>query len=84
LLCRSGLRIERIVSHGQASPSGFWYDQDQNEWILILRGAARLGVGNELIEMTAGDCLDIPAHQPHRVEWTTPAEATIWLAVFYD
>jgi len=85
LLTAGTLRIERIVSHGQASPPGFWYDQDEHEWVVVLKGAARLRmVGEELIEMTAGDYLNIPARVKHRVEWTMPDEPTIWLAVFYD
>lgn len=76
-------RIERIVSHAHASPEGFWYDQGQNEWVLVLQGAARLRFENETVEMRAGDYLNIPAHKRHRVEWTTTDEPTIWLAVFY-
>lgn len=78
------VRLERIVSHGHASPEGFWYDQPQREWVLLLRGAARLQIeGQPVIEMRPGDSLDIPAHARHRVEWTTPHEPTIWLAVHY-
>jgi cupin 2 domain-containing protein len=83
LLDDANVRIERIVSHGHASPEGFWYDQDQHEWVVVLKGAARLGFEDETIEMKPGDFIDIPAHKKHRVEWTTPDEATIWLAVHY-
>ena len=83
LLDVSGVRIERIVSHGHASPEGFWYDQDQHEWVVVLNGAARLRFGDEIVEMKPGDFLNIPAHKKHRVEWTTPDEPTIWLAVFF-
>ena len=83
LLTTSQVRIERIVSHGHASPPGFWYDQEEGEWILLLQGAARLTVDEQTIELRPGDCLNLPAHQRHRVEWTTPSEPTIWLAVFY-
>ena len=80
------LRIERIVSHGQASPGGFWYDQEQSEWVVVLKGEAKLLIeGDEgPVHLQAGDYLLIPAHQKHRVEWTKPGEPTIWLAVFYD
>ncbi len=78
------IRIERIVSQGHASPAGFWYDQDQNEWVLLMQGAARLRFPQEVREFQPGDWVNIPAHQKHRVDWTTPAEPTIWLAVFYD
>ena len=86
MLERSGLRVERIISHGHASPPGYWYDQDRHEWVLLLKGAARLRFEAEdlLVEMVPGDSVEIPAHRRHRVEWTTPDEPTIWLAVFYD
>lgn len=84
LLDASGVRIERIISHGHASPEGFWYDQPQHEWVVLLKGAARLRFENKTIELEPGDFVNIPAHTKHRVEWTTPAEPTIWLAVFYD
>lgn len=83
-----GLRIERIVSRGQASPPGFWYDQPEDEWILLVQGAARLRIQSstgeeQTIELRPGDFRLLPAHQLHRVEWTTPDEATVWLAVFF-
>ena len=77
------VRIERIVSHGHASPNGFWYDQDENEWVIVLKGAARLRIGDQTVELNPGDFVTIPAHKKHRVEWTTPDEPTIWLAVFF-
>jgi cupin 2 domain-containing protein len=84
LLTKADCRIERIVSHGHASPDGFWYDQEENEWVLLLKGAAKLRFENDLIELRPGDFINIPAHRRHRVEWTTPDEPTIWLAVFYE
>lgn len=85
LLARPGLKIERIVSHGQASPAGHWYDQPQAEWVMVVRGAARLRFEDEDREvvLNAGDWVDIPAHRRHRVEWTDPGAPTIWLAVHY-
>ncbi len=85
LLEADDLRIERIVSQGHASPADFWYDQDRAEWVLVLRGAARLRCeGDERpVEMRPGDYVNIPAHKKHRVEWTTPDEPTIWLAIHY-
>ena len=77
-------RIERIVSCGQASPKGFWFDQDQNEWVAVIQGAARLQFEDEVVEMNSGDWVNIAAHRKHRVAWTTPDETTIWLAVFYE
>ena len=85
LLDAVNVRIERIVSHGHASPEGFWYDQDQHEWVVLLKGAARLRFDGEapLHEMRPGDFINIPAHTKHRVEWSTSDEPTIWLAVYY-
>lgn len=77
-------RIERIVSTGQASPEGFWFDQEQHEWVVVLKGAARLRIeGEQPVELQPGDFINIAAHTKHRVEWTTPNEPTIWLAVHY-
>jgi cupin 2 domain-containing protein len=84
LLQSATTRIERIVSHGHASPDEFWYDQPQNEWVVVLRGAARLRFEDKVIEMRPGDYVDIPAHKKHRVEWTTPEVPTVWLAVHYE
>lgn len=78
------VRIERIVSCGQRSPDGFWYDQDDDEWVLVLSGKARLVFeSGEVIEMLPGDYLDIPAHRKHRVDWTDPGQNTVWLAVHH-
>jgi cupin 2 domain-containing protein len=77
------VRIERIVSCGQASPPGFWYDQEQHEWVIVLKGAARLRFEDQTIEMKPGDFVNVPAHKKHRVDWTSPDELTIWLAVHY-
>lgn len=84
LLDANGIRVERIVSHGQVSPEGFWYDPERNEWVVVLKGAARLRFEDQIIDLKPGDFVNIPAHKKHRVEWTTPDEPTIWLAVFYD
>jgi cupin 2 domain-containing protein len=84
LLSRPGLRIERIVSTGQASPPEFWYDQPNGEWVLVLRGEASLAFEGEpeLCRLQAGDFVDIAPHRRHRVEST--ATPTVWLAVHYD
>jgi cupin 2 domain-containing protein len=85
LLETADVRIERIVSHGHASPVDFWYDQEQHEWVMVLRGAARLRFQDQEqpVEMKPGDFVNIPAHTKHRVEWTALDEPTIWLAVHY-
>lgn len=86
VLVESGaLRIERIVSRGHATPPGEWYDQTTHEWVVLLRGSAGLFVEGEHEPrvMRPGDHVLIPAHRRHRVEWTDPAEPTVWLAVHY-
>ena len=85
LLSTPGLRIERIVSLGHSSPQGFWYDQEEHEWVLLLKGAARLRLdGEEPIDLRPGAFVNIPAHQRHRVEWTDPTRPTVWLAIHYS
>ena len=85
LAAGDGVRIERIVSFGQASPPGSWYDQPLREWVMVVAGRAGLefeGDG-EVLEMGPGDHVDIPAHRRHRVAWTSAHEPTVWLAVHY-
>ena len=83
LLSATNVRIERIVSFGQASPAGFWYNQPENEWVLLLEGFARIRLNDRLEDMTVGDYLNIPAGTRHRVEKTAGNGRTVWLAVFY-
>jgi cupin 2 domain-containing protein len=85
LLAVPGLRLERIVSLGQATPPGEWLDQDRAEWVILLRGAAGLLFEGEasVRDLKPGDYVTIPAHCRHRVEWTTPDEPTVWLALHY-
>ena len=76
-------RIERIVSTGQASPPGFWYDQPDDEFVVLMTGAARLRfeTGEVSLDLVPGDWVEIPAHVRHRVEWTQADPPTVWLAV---
>jgi len=84
ILSAPGIRVERIISQAHASPQGFWYDQDWDEWVVVLQGAARLQFeGEAVLKMTAGSFVNIPAHKRHRVEWTAEDQQTIWLAVHY-
>jgi len=77
--------IERIVSYGHSSAQGEWLCQQKNEWVIILKGEAKLLLeGQTPIKMIVGDFLSIPAHTKHRVDWTSPNEETIWLAVHYE
>ncbi|MFC6633392.1 cupin domain-containing protein [Microbulbifer taiwanensis] len=84
LVRSESMRIERIISKGQASPEQGWYDQEENEWVMVLQGAAELAFdsGHE-VKLEVGDFINIPAHSRHRVSWTDPHNTTIWLAVFY-
>lgn len=85
LLTSSSVRIERIVSRGHQSPATGWYDQEENEWVVVLEGSAviLLEEGGREVRLDKGDYLNIPAHCRHRVAWTDPDCPTIWLAVFY-
>jgi len=80
------VRVERIVSRGHQSPDGFWYDQDEHEWVALLAGAAKIRFDGETerIKLLPGNHILIPAHTRHRVEWTDPHQDTIWLAVFFS
>jgi len=80
------VRIERIVSNGQATPDGDWYDQTRDEWILVLTGSADLLFegDQEPQRLGSGDYVLIPAGCRHRVAWTNPEVKTVWLAVFYE
>jgi len=86
LATSDSVRIERIVSSGQVSAPGFWYDQPRDEWVAVLRGEAMLRFEHdaEPVRMTAGEYVVIPAHCRHRVEWTDPDRDTVWLAVHFD
>ena len=86
LVSSPAVRIERIVSCGQASPPGFWYDQPQAEWVVVLAGGAEVSFEGDgaTTRLGPGDWLHIPPHRRHRVEWTDPAQATVWLAVHHD
>jgi cupin 2 domain-containing protein len=85
ILNKGSIRIERIISKGHSSPDNFWYDQNENEWVLVLQGQAKLLFeGNEeAVLLAAGDYINIPGNVRHRVEWTIPNVETIWLAVYY-
>src|SRR6516165_4441715 len=79
IFARPGLKIERIISQGQASPPEFWYDQAWNEWVIVLKGSATLRVEGEpaTLALGAGDYVFIPARERHRGEWTDPQQPTV-------
>jgi cupin 2 domain-containing protein len=81
----TSMKIERIVSRGHRSAPGFWYEQQDNEWVLLVKGEAELRFEkeNRVVHLTEGMYVNIPAHEKHRVEWTREGVDTIWLAVFY-
>jgi cupin 2 domain-containing protein len=85
LLASPDVRIERIVSHGQSSPPDAWYDQPQAEWVILLAGSAQLMFEGEDVarRMEPGDYVHIAPHRRHRVAWTDPTQATVWLAVHH-
>ncbi|MDR4493645.1 MAG: cupin domain-containing protein [Nitrospirales bacterium] len=85
LLKDRSIRIERIVSQGQISPPGFWYEQEEHEWVMVLSGQATIKIEEQQAPVTLGpgDAIHLPAHVRHRVEWTDLSQPTIWLAVFW-
>lgn len=84
IISNKDFRLERIVSEGHSSPNDFWYDQDKNEFVLLISGSAVLvyNDGQKFI-LNEGDYLIIPAHQKHRVEKTDGSKKTYWLALHY-
>jgi cupin 2 domain-containing protein len=86
LLEKPGIKIERIISSGQATPQGEWYNQSQNEWVILLTGAAGLLIDGEAAvrKLVPGDFIHLPAGCRHRVEWTDPEVKSVWLAVHFD
>ena len=85
LLETGHLKVERIISSGQATPEGEWYDQDTEEWVILLSGSAGLLFEDEeeAFIMNAGDYVQIEPHHRHRVEWTDPEQKTVWLAIHF-
>jgi cupin 2 domain-containing protein len=86
ILITDTFKVKRIVSKGHASPKDFWYDQEHNEWVILLKGRAGLlfEKSNHIIELTPGDYINIPAHLKHRVEWTDPDIETVWLEILWE
>ncbi|MCG7500176.1 cupin domain-containing protein [Vibrio sp. Of7-15] len=85
ILKTDSFRVERIVSKGHITPENEWYDQKDNEWVLVVEGEATLlfEEGMKTVPLKAGDHINIPAHARHRVSWTKPDTETVWLAIFY-
>lgn len=85
VLKRKAFKLERVVSAGHVTPEGEWYDQDTDEWVMVLSGSAKLLFQDKkkVLRMNAGDYIHIPPHKRHRVEWTHPGEKTVWLALHF-
>jgi len=85
LVRAENVRIERIISKGHLSPERGWYDQNENEWVIVLEGSGSV-LFEDGVEVTLkkGDYLNIPSHAKHKVTWTDPKNITVWLAIFYS
>ncbi len=84
ILSAKHVKIERIVSKGHTSPKSGWYDQDSNEWVILLKGNAEIQFFNgNTLRLEAGDYIHISAHDRHKVIWTDPAVDSVWLAIHY-
>jgi len=84
LIQKGDLKVERIVSKGHTSPESGWYNQAQDEWVIVLKGAATISFEHkEEVNLQAGDYINIPCHTKHKVSWTQPENETIWLAIHY-
>ncbi len=84
LAASDSVRIERVLSQGQTSPEEGWYDQEEHEWVVVVKGRGTISYEDgSFITLQPGDYVNIPAHTKHRVSWTDPDEVTVWLAVFY-
>lgn len=85
LVSRKGVMIERIVSQGQGSTSDDWYDQERDEWVILIQGQAKLlfEEGDKIVNLNAGDYLEIPAHRRHKVIWTSNEQQCVWIAMHY-
>lgn len=77
------IKIERIISYGQSSPLDFWYDQEENEFVLLLDGEAKIEFEDKIYSLKGGDYLLIPSHVKHKVVFTSVDKPTIWLAIFF-
>lgn len=85
LIPPKGVKIERIISNGQTTPAGEWYDQDLHEWVVLIQGEAELEYENgQTLRLIAGDHVLIPAHVRHRVVFTSKDPPCIWITVFGD
>lgn len=83
LFTADNARLVRIKSVGHTSPEGFWYEQEEDEWVMVAGGVGEIEwSGGEKVRLEAGDCLFIPAFKKHRVSYTSDDPPCIWLAVY--
>jgi cupin 2 domain-containing protein len=83
IISKDNIKIERIISYGHTSPETGWYDQDQDEWVIVLEGEAIISFETKDVRLKAGNYINIKAHTKHKVSWTLPDAKTIWLAIFH-
>jgi len=84
IISKDGIKIQRIVSQGHTTTENEWYDQENDEWVIVLQGGATISFeGQDDVHLNVGDYINIPAHKKHRVSWTSENEKTIWIAVHY-
>lgn len=85
LVSAQNVRIERIISRGHSSPQQGWYDQTENEWVIVLDGSGTILFENGAeVKLEKGDYVNIPSHTRHKVTRTDPENITVWLAIFYS
>ncbi len=83
ILETSEFTLERIISYGHTSPKSGWYEQEHNEWVILLKGEALISFEDKEVRLCEGDYLNIPSQTKHKVSWTKPKVKTIWLALHY-
>ena len=84
IISKDSIKIQKIISKGDTTPKNKWYDQEDDEWVIIMQGEAILSFENQKdIKLKTGEYINIPAHTKHRVSWTIETQETIWLAIHY-
>lgn len=83
ILKSENIRIERIISYGPESNDSEWYEQNENEWVILIEGKAKLIFEDSELILEKGDHINIPAMKRHKVEIIEKENKCIWIAVFY-
>jgi len=86
IIQNGSFKLERIISKGHSTPKGKWYNQSEEEWVVVLKGSAGISIEGEAgtVVLKPGDYIHLPAHLKHRVEWTDATTETVWLALYYQ